>query len=65
MNANVDRASAQIIPFPSRGRFAANGNEQAKLESTFSSAWTGKAVASGNAWYHEEAIRDAEQGRRH
>jgi hypothetical protein len=47
-------ASAQIIQFPARGRFAPDYQESKPAASA-------RAVltACGAAWYHDEAIRDA------
>ncbi|HWV43370.1 DUF2735 domain-containing protein [Pseudorhodoplanes sp.] len=48
--------SAKIIAFPLRGRFAAASPaaDPADLRVTTAVA----KVASGGAWYHEEAIRE-------
>jgi hypothetical protein len=58
MTSNADRASAEIIQFPARGRFAVATRNDDQPE-----AGAGVArVAIGNAWYHDEAIRqDAER----
>lgn len=50
-------ASAQIIQFPARGRFAPDYQENKPA----TSAASARAVltACGAAWYHDEAIRDA------
>jgi hypothetical protein len=51
--------SAKIYTFPARGRFAAgNSSEQVKPAANISFP-RGVRVASGSAWYHEEAIQEA------
>lgn len=64
MTAGLQRESAKIYQFPSRGRMAAGGRrEDAKpaLELTLPRA---SRVEYGSGWYHEAAIQEAEQGRR-
>ncbi len=51
----LNRGPADIIPFPARGRFAAN--LEADVIDTRAVTRVAKAV-SGSSWYHEEAIRD-------
>ena len=59
MTTNTDHASAQIIRFPARGRFAARqGEEQPAI---IASASRVARVAMGGAWYHDEAIRGSER----
>jgi len=62
MTTNSDRASAQIIQFPVRGRFAvaSQNNEKPAISA---SALRVANVAIGGAWYHDEAIREAERAR--
>jgi hypothetical protein len=60
MTTNSDRASAQIIQFPARGRFA-SANQSAETPATISSA---VRVAVGGAWYHDEAIEEAARDRK-
>ena len=55
MTTNSDRASAQVIQFPARGRFAADRVNEEKP----AAARVAK-VAIGGAWYHDEAIRESE-----
>ena len=62
MTTNSDRASAQIIQFPARGRFAATGQNEEPASSA-AAARVAK-VAIGGAWYHEEAIEQAERDRK-
>jgi hypothetical protein len=60
MTTNADRASAQIIQFPARGRFASASQSDETLAMNASAARVAK-VAMGGAWYHEEAIEQAER----
>jgi hypothetical protein len=62
MTTNSDRASATIYTFPARGRFAANQRIEPKPTVSLPSPHL-KTVAG--AWYHDEAIEDAEQARKH
>jgi Protein of unknown function (DUF2735) len=53
-----DRVSAEIIQFPPRGRFAAGACEEANVTRI------SPRIAFAGAWYHEEAIREAEPRRK-
>jgi hypothetical protein len=66
MTTSSDRGSAKIYQFPARGRVAAGGH---RLESKLHENRTvsnpplprfAQAVF-GSAWYHEEAIREADR----
>ena len=61
MTTNSDRASAQIIQFPARGRFAAASRHDETTPATGASASRVASVAIESAWYHDEAIRQAER----
>jgi hypothetical protein len=61
MTTSFPREPAKIYQFPARGRFAAV-RQHDQAESTMMSPRAAKI--SFGAWYHEEAIRDAEQGRK-
>lgn len=64
MTTNFSRESPHIYQFPARGRFAAPGHrDQSEAVVNLMSPRVGKVV-SGGAWYHEEAIQDAEPGRK-
>jgi hypothetical protein len=75
MTTNSDRASAQIIQFPARGRFApadqrdetlamsASAARDETLAMSASAARVAK-VAMGGAWYHDEAIAEAAHDRK-
>lgn len=58
MTANTERQSAEIIRFPSRGRYATPGI----LEKRVVNSDAVPAAVSYASWYHDEAIReDAER----
>ena len=64
MTANICRGSAKIFEFPARGRFAAGGRlEGNKPVANFASPPVAQIVF-GDAWYHDEAVQDAERGRK-
>ena len=63
MTTNSDRASAKIYTFPARGRFAAGQREEKKPTLNFTSQPMKTAV--GEAWYHDEAIKNEQQPRKH
>jgi hypothetical protein len=61
MNTNLNRGSAEIIPFPSRARTTLGElRDVAKPVAKFSLPRAVK-VASGSSWYHEAAIQDADR----
>ncbi len=64
MAANVSQGTAQIFTFPPRGRFAV-GHDAAQIKGAaiLTSSPAVLAALSG-AWYHDEAIRDADQPRK-
>jgi Protein of unknown function (DUF2735) len=57
----VSRDTAQIFQFPARGRYAVGGVDVAynKRAVNFASSQVAIATLSG-AWYHDEAVREAE-----
>jgi hypothetical protein len=62
MTTNSDRASARIFQFPARGRFATgNQSSEATLPATAVLSTRVARVAADGAWYHDEAIREAER----
>ena len=65
MNASTDRTSSNVYQFPIRGRFALAQGErtEAKPATHAMPARPFKAVVGG-AWYHEQAILDAEGARK-
>jgi hypothetical protein len=58
---SLDRGPAKIYAFPARGRFAADGQEDVALKAHLAPCASG---VSTDSWYHEEAIREAEQKRK-
>jgi Protein of unknown function (DUF2735) len=60
MTTNSDRASAQIIQFPARGRFASTNHSDERLATNSSTA----RIVIGGAWYHDEAIEEAARDRK-
>jgi hypothetical protein len=60
----MGRGSAKIYEFPARGRFAAGGNlDENKRAANLTSPRVAETVLGG-AWYHDEAVQDAERARK-
>jgi hypothetical protein len=61
MTANIHRGSAEIYTFPARGRFAAGGrlNEHQPAANLASPCIA--PTVFGGAWYHDEAVQEAER----
>lgn len=59
---SLNRGPAKIYPFPARGRFAINGEHDEAAGARLTPRVT--QVASSSSWYHDEAIREAEQQRK-
>ena len=64
MTTNVHRESAKIYTFPARGRFAAGVAQERAPEDASRTPSRATSVALGSAWYHENAIREAELPRK-
>ena len=64
MTANAHRGSATIYQFPAGGRasLGSRGDEARPVEKIVGSRVA--IVASGSAWYHEEAVQSAERVRK-
>ncbi len=62
MTTKSDRASAQIIQFPARGRFASAIQIEENPAMSAAASRVAK-VALGGAWYHDEAIEEAARDR--
>ena len=62
MTTNFQRGSAKIYEFPARGRFAQSSHEETSAAATATPPRAAKIVCGG-AWYHEQAIEDADRGR--
>ncbi|ARQ02227.1 DUF2735 domain-containing protein [Pseudorhodoplanes sinuspersici] len=61
--ASLNRGPAKIYAFPARGRFASDGQQSDAAGANLANprvTW----ASSGSGWYHEEAIREAEQQRK-
>jgi hypothetical protein len=64
MTASSYRESATIYQFPKGGRAALGGRrDEAKAVDNFAAPRIAR-VASGSAWYHEEAVQKAERARK-
>ena len=65
MTASSYRESATIYQFPKGGRAAMGGpRDGSKVAENFLAVPRIAKVASGSAWYHEEAVQDADRGRK-
>jgi hypothetical protein len=65
MTENSYRATAQIYQFPIGGRSGlAVRRETSKPAAEYNLETTTK-VAIGGSWYHEEAVNEADRGRKH
>lgn len=65
MTVNANRGSAKIYEFPARGRFAQNDRVESDGAAANSMTLPRAArLVSGGAWYHDEAIQQAEKTRR-
>lgn len=65
MTQNLDRGSAKILHFPVGGRAGLRGIRKESTSVSDDVAPSRSArVASGGAWYHEEAMRDCDRSRK-
>lgn len=65
MTENSHRATAQIYQFPIGGRSGlAVRRDTSKPAAEYVPETTSRVAIGGN-WYHEEAIREADKGRKH
>ena len=60
MTTSHDRGSATIYKFPARGRFVAAGQHDEFTSAAKIVSPRAANVASGGAWYHDEAIKEAD-----
>ena len=60
MTANSFQGSAKIYQFPAGGRAGLSGHRHQAKPAEDLAAVRVPRVSSGSAWYHEEAIREAE-----
>lgn len=64
MKANSVRGSATIYQFPVGGRSALGGqSHEARSSGSLAAVRVAKVAASG-AWYHEEAMQEAQRVRK-
>jgi hypothetical protein len=64
MTASSYRESATIYQFPKGGRAALGGRrDETKAAETLAASRVAR-VACGGAWYHEEAVQNAERARK-
>ena len=63
MTTNFHHGSAQIIQFPARVHATVGGLRDERKPAAELMRPRAVKVASGGAWYHEEAIRDGERTR--
>ena len=61
MATSVPQGSAQIFKFPPRGRYAVGGTDSVQNKLTNFTTQQAVVVGYGGAWYHDEAVREAEQ----
>jgi hypothetical protein len=64
MTASSYRESATVYQFPKGGRAALGGRRDEAEAAETSTAPRIARVASGGAWYHEEAVQKAERARK-
>jgi Protein of unknown function (DUF2735) len=64
MTTNTHHGPATIIQFPARVRATVGGHRDARKPAGEPTSHRVAKVAGGGAWYHEEAIRDAERTRK-
>ena len=59
MTTNFHRGSANIYELPARGRFAEKLDDSNPVSNPTSLRFA--KTAFGSAWYHEEAVQEAER----
>jgi len=59
MTTHLHRGSANVYEFPARGRFAEKRDDANSASNPTSLRFVNTAF--GSAWYHEQAIEEAEQ----
>jgi hypothetical protein len=64
MPRNVHHGSATILQFPSRVRSLVGGNREDASAATNIASLRLANTSFGDAWYHEEAVREAEPPRK-
>ena len=61
MSEDIQRKSAQIFQFPAGGRAALTARRVAPVRAVDFIGTRVANVACGANWYHEDAVREAEQ----
>lgn len=64
MTQSLDRGSAKILQFPVGGRAGLRVRRTEPTKTTTTAPLRTVKVASGGAWYHEEAMRECESARK-
>ena len=64
MTANVHHGSAKIYQFPTRVRSPVGGDGEENKSAAHLASARLSSGAFGGAWYHEEAVQEAEQTRK-
>lgn len=64
MTENTHRVTAKIYQFPSGGRDGPNARHEALTPVSEVILEVTAKVAIGGSWYHEKAVREAEQQKR-
>ncbi len=65
MTDNFYQRSAKIYQFPVRGHTPGSGHRDETKPAAYLTSPRIARVACGSAWYHEEAVEDAERARKH
>jgi hypothetical protein len=65
MPTSLQSGSATIYQFPARGRFAVGAqSDQTGTATNVMSMSPHAKIVFGSGWYHDEAIQDADRGRK-
>ena len=64
MATSVPQGSAQIFTFPPRGRYAVGDANPAQNRPAKLTTPQAVIVGTSGAWYHDEAVQDAERVRK-
>jgi hypothetical protein len=64
MATNLNRQTAKIYQFPTRGRVVLSGPGEA-VKPAAAPASGRVAKVEGSSWYHDAAVQEAEKARKH
>lgn len=64
MTTNRIRESATIYHFPAGGRAGLEARREVHRPVAKPPAQTSAVMVTGNSWYHDEAVREAEKARK-